>query len=98
MFRDNDFDILESQVKFLTMHSAKGLEFPGVFLVGLDDRFMPHIRQDSDTKYEDELQERKLFYVSMTRAAERLYLLHPQRNSSRFLRDLDASTIRELKL
>ena len=80
------------------MHSAKGLEFPVVFVVGLDDDYMPSIDLASDTKDEDELQERKLFYVSMTRAAERLYLLHPQHNRSRFLRDLDASAIREVKL
>ena len=97
-FQDESFDIFENEVKLITMHSAKGLEFPVVFLIGLSDQYMPYIRQDSDTKYEDELQERKLFYVSMTRAAERLYLLHPQRDRCRFLRDLDPSTIRELKL
>ena len=92
-FRDRDFQVLENEVKLITMHSAKGLEFPVVFLVGLDDQYMPYISRDSDTRQEDELQERKLFYVSMTRAAERLYLLHPQRNRSRFLHDLDAATI-----
>lgn len=92
--RDKDFHVLENEVKLITMHSAKGLEFPVVFLIGLADQYMPYISQDSDIKLEDELQERKLFYVSMTRAAERLYLLHPQRNRSRFLHDLDESTIR----
>ncbi len=94
--RDEDFHVLENEVKLITMHSAKGLEFPVVFLIGLSDQYIPYINQDSDIKLEDELQERKLFYVSMTRAAERLYLLHPQRNRSRFLRDLDESTIRHI--
>ena len=92
-FRDSDFHILENEVKLITMHSAKGLEYPIVFLVGLADSYMPYIAKDSATKAEDELQERKLFYVSMTRAAERLYLFHPRRNRCRFLRDLDAATI-----
>lgn len=92
-FRDDNFHILENDVKYITMQSAKGLEFPVVFMIGLDNRYVPYINKDSETKYEDELQERKLFYVSMTRAAERLYLLHPKRNRCRFLRDLDDSTV-----
>lgn len=95
-FRENSFHILENDAKFITMHSAKGLEFPIVFVVGLDDSRVPLIFRSSETKEQDELQERKLFYVSMTRAAERLYLLHPQRNRSRFLHDLDESTIRRI--
>ena len=94
--RDEDFHILDNAVKLITMHSAKGLEFPVVFLVGLSDQYVPYIGRDSETKQEDELQERKLFYVSMTRAAERLYLLHPQRNRSRFLHDLDPATVRQI--
>ena len=92
-FFRNNFDPFENQVKLITMHSAKGLEFPAVFMIELNDRIIPHIQASSETKTEDELQERKLFYVSMTRAAERLYLLHPKRNRCRFLRDLDASTV-----
>lgn len=94
--RDDEFHVLENEVKLITMHSAKGLEFPVVFLVGLSDQYMPYINNDSDTALEDELQERKLFYVSMTRAAERLYLLHPQRNRCRFLYDLDPATITQM--
>ena len=80
-FRDSDFHILENEVKLITMHSAKGLEFPIVFLVrACDDSDCPKdcSKKSSDTKTEDELQERKLFYVGMTRAADRLYLLHPR--------------------
>ncbi len=95
--REEDFHVLENEVKLITMHSAKGLEFPVVFLIGLSDQYMPYINQDSDTKLGDELQERRLFYVSMTRAAERLYLLHPQRNRCRFLYDLDPATVRQIQ-
>jgi superfamily I DNA/RNA helicase len=95
--REEDFHVLENEVKLITMHSAKGLEFPVVFILGLDDKYMPFIDSKSETKREDELQERKLFYVSMTRAAERLYLLHPQRNRCRFLYDLDPTTVREIQ-
>ena len=92
-FFRNDFDLFENQVKLITMHSAKGLEFPAVFMIELDDSIIPRIPRSSETREEDELQERKLFYVSMTRAAERLYLLYPKHNRCRFLRDLDDSTV-----
>ena len=93
-FRHDD-DIFENRVKLITMHSAKGLEFPIVFLIDLDDDRIPNIFWSSETKEADELQERKLFYVSMTRAAERLYLLHPKQNRCRFLRDLEEGTIHQ---
>ena len=96
-FRDNDFHILENEVKLITMHSAKGLEYPVVFLVGLDDRYVPFIAETSATKIEDELQERKLFYVSMTRASERLYLLYPRYNRCRYIKEIDESTVRFVK-
>ncbi len=94
-YRDDAFHILENEVKFVTMHSAKGLEFPVVFIIGLDNKYFPFIHSESETKDEDLLQERKLFYVSMTRAAERLYLLYPQYNRCRFLYNLAAATVRE---
>lgn len=90
-----DFKILENEVKLITMHSAKGLEFPIVFMVNLSDGIIPYI-SSIDTENADLLQERKLFYVSMTRASERLYLMHPKRNRSRFVHDLDADTINQL--
>ncbi len=99
MFRADEFDILENDVKLISMHSAKGLEFPVVFLAGLREGDIPFINKYSETPLEDELQERKLFYVSMTRAAERLYLLHPQRDRCRFLYDLeDTEAIRSVTL
>jgi superfamily I DNA/RNA helicase/mRNA-degrading endonuclease RelE of RelBE toxin-antitoxin system len=95
-FRDKDFEILENQVKLVTMHSAKGLEFPVVFLIDLKDGVIPYITspQNEDA---DLAQERKLFYVSMTRASERLYLLHPKRDRSRFLRDIQPNTVTQIQ-
>ena len=58
-FRSEDFQILENYVKLVTMHSAKGLEFPVVFIIGLDDNFFPFVHPTSRTRQEDELLERK---------------------------------------
>ncbi|HEU5423391.1 MAG TPA: UvrD-helicase domain-containing protein [Nitrolancea sp.] len=78
-----DADTMEesgNQVTLITLHAAKGLEFPVVFLVGVEEGILPHARS-LDT--EDELEEeRRLFYVGLTRAQERLYITHAFRRST----------------
>jgi DNA helicase-2/ATP-dependent DNA helicase PcrA len=83
-------------VTLMTLHSAKGLEFPVVFMVGLEEGVFPHQRSlMTDREIEEE---RRLCYVGMTRAQEELHLLHAHRRSlygqpnfntrSRFLDDI----------
>jgi len=70
----DELDEDESSVVLMTLHSAKGLEYPVVFLIGLEDGVFPHLRSIGEP---DELEEeRRLAYVGITRARERLYLTH----------------------
>ena len=64
----------DNAVTFMTIHSAKGLEFPYVFVAGLEEGIFPHNRSLMEREQLEE--ERRLMYVAMTRAMERLYLLH----------------------
>jgi DNA helicase II / ATP-dependent DNA helicase PcrA len=64
----------EAGVTFMTLHNAKGLEFPVVFIVGMEDGVFPHLRSLGDPEQLEE--ERRLCYVGITRARERLYLLN----------------------
>ena len=64
----------DSSVTLMTLHIAKGLEFPVVFIVGMEDGIFPHFRSMTDTAELEE--ERRLAYVGITRAQERLYLTH----------------------
>ncbi|HEX4979132.1 MAG TPA: DNA helicase PcrA [Acidimicrobiales bacterium] len=68
----DEVDADDSNVTLMTLHTAKGLEYPVVFLIGLEDGVFPHLRSLGEP---DELEEeRRLCYVGITRARERLYL------------------------
>ncbi|WP_027661574.1 UvrD-helicase domain-containing protein [Salinispora fenicalii] len=66
-------------VTLLTLHAAKGLEFPVVFLVGAEDRLLPLRWPGSEPDDEAVAEERRLFFVGVTRAQDRLYLSHAAR-------------------
>ncbi len=72
-------------ITLMTLHNAKGLEFPVVFITGLEDGLFPLARAYDDPKMLEE--ERRLFYVGITRAERRLYLLHAEsrRRNGEFL-------------
>jgi DNA helicase-2/ATP-dependent DNA helicase PcrA len=96
----SDQDTLEERperVTLITLHAAKGLEFPVVFMVGMEEGLLPYARAMDDERELEE--ERRLAYVGMTRAKDRLYLVHARHRSawgsggvevepSRFLADL----------
>ena len=94
---DND----EGMVTLMTLHTAKGLEFPVVFLTGLEDGVFPHLRAMGDPA--ELAEERRLAYVGITRARERLYLSRglmrssfgqPSANpASRFLDEVPAGLV-----
>jgi DNA helicase II / ATP-dependent DNA helicase PcrA len=70
----DEIDGDDSQVVLMTIHAAKGLEFPAVFVIGMEDGVFPHLRSIGEP---DEMEEeRRLAYVALTRARERLYLTH----------------------
>jgi len=63
-------------VKLMTLHACKGLEFPFVFVAGLEDELLPHARATDEDPEGGLEEERRLLYVGMTRARERLFLTH----------------------
>lgn len=79
----SDVDTIDTQdrVTFMTVHSAKGLEFNTVFIVGLEEGFFPHYK--SLMSNQDIEEERRLLYVAMTRAKENLYLTYSIRRTRR---------------
>ena len=67
------------RVSLLTLHAAKGLEFRVVFIVGCEDGLLPHRFGPDDPEAADVAEERRLFFVGLTRARERLFLTHARR-------------------
>jgi uncharacterized protein (TIGR00375 family) len=82
-------------VTLLTLHAAKGLEFPVVFLVGVEDGLLPHAFPGQTPGEAAVAEERRLFFVGLTRAQDRLYLSHARR-PSRFLGVIDTGLFETL--
>ncbi len=97
LYTDNDErNVTENAINVMTLHSAKGLEFPVVFIVAMEEAIFPSQRAEEETSIDEE---RRLCYVGITRAMERLYLTHAvtrmlfgtfrYNEPSRFLKELD---------
>lgn len=100
----DQFDQQNNSVTFMTVHAAKGLEFPIVFISGLEEDIFPlNQKFDSDAKSEEE---RRLFYVAITRAEKKVYLTYARsryrfgevayQNKSRFLEEIDQDTLADM--
>ncbi len=102
---DNYSESAES-VTLMTLHSAKGLEFPVVFMAGMEENLFPHSRSSMDASEMEE--ERRLCYVGITRAKERIYLTRARSRllygniqsnpSSRFIDDIPAELQRSVNI
>lgn len=105
LFSETDeLDEKKDAVTLITLHQAKGLEFPVVFMVGMEEGVLPHFKCFDDTAQMEE--ERRLCYVGMTRAKKRLYLVRALQRSlmgatnanppSRFLGDIPAHLLKDV--
>ncbi len=102
---DQQADEWEDGVQMMTLHSAKGLEFPLVFLCGMEDGLFPHQRSINDMAGLEE--ERRLCYVGTTRAMKQLYLTYAEQrrlhgvdsyaSPSRFIREIPAELLEEVR-
>jgi DNA helicase-2/ATP-dependent DNA helicase PcrA len=98
-------DAWEDCVQLMTMHSAKGLEYPLVFLSGMEDGLFPHQRSIADPQGLEE--ERRLCYVGITRAKETLYITHAEQRrlhgmdnfaqASRFIAEIPEELLEEIR-
>ena len=98
-------DAWEDCVQLMTMHSAKGLEFPLVFMCGVEDGLFPHQRSIADPQGLEE--ERRLCYVGITRAKQTLYITHAEQRRlhgmdnfaqpSRFIAEIPSEHIEEIR-
>jgi len=103
---DRQADEHQDAVQLMTLHSAKGLEFPLVFIAGMEENLFPHkMSIDEPGRLEEE---RRLAYVGMTRAMQKLYLTFAESRStygsesfnplSRFVRDIPQQVLEEVRL
>jgi len=103
---DAQADEYEDSVQLMTLHSAKGLEFPLVFLVGMEENLFPHRMSIEEPGRLEE--ERRLCYVGITRAMEKLMITYAEsrrlhgsetfNTPSRFIREIPAELLREVRL
>jgi len=103
---DTQGEAWEDCVQLMTLHSAKGLEFPTVFLCGMEEGLFPHERSMDEPGALEE--ERRLCYVGMTRAMQRLYMCHAETRRlrglerysrpSRFIQEIPVELIEEVRL
>ena len=101
----DEYEEESGSVTLMTLHVAKGLEFPVVFIIGMEDGVFPHYRSMGDSAELEE--ERRLAYVGITRARERLYLCNAWSRTlfgatsynppSRFLGEIPTDLVRELE-
>ncbi|WP_447894696.1 DNA helicase II [Vreelandella sp. GE22] len=103
---DHEAEEFEDSVQLMTLHSAKGLEFPVVFIAGVEEGLFPHKMSVEEPGRLEE--ERRLCYVGVTRAMQKLYLTHAETRRlhgkevfprpSRFLRELPPHLLEEVRL